>query len=160
MPKKSMPCSFRSLTCITLQVRSGFFSTCQAHTRDEFPKMKVFLPQRWSSHHAVYVHQKKWLSIFTFIDGFPPSKLIVFCISPPGLCAVSTKKKRADSFHYEEQVSPVQGTCLPLRHSDLIPFPFFILINVTELGSYIISDRALRFYFGNSTSPSALSRLF
>ena len=43
VPKKSMPCSFRSLTYITLRVRSGFFSTCQAHTRDEFPQMKVFL---------------------------------------------------------------------------------------------------------------------
>ena len=76
--------------------------------------MEVFFPKRWYPYHAVSIHQKKWLSIFTFIDGFPPSNLIVFGRSPPGICAESTKK-RDDSFHYEEQVSPVQGTRFPHR---------------------------------------------
>ena len=70
-----------------------------------FTKALVFTPR------GVYT-PKKWLSIFTFIDGFPPSYLIVFCRSPPGICAVSTKKRDV-SFHYEEQVSPVQGTSVP-----------------------------------------------
>ena len=96
----------------------------------------VFVPR------GVYT-PKKWLSIFTFIDGFPPSNLIVFCRSPPGICAVSAKK-RDDSFHYEEQVSPVQGL---LATVILCSF----LLNETELYSYhSVSNRALRFHFGNS----------
>ena len=82
------------------------------------------------------------MSIFTFIDGFPPSQLIVFCRSPPGICAVSTKK-RDDSFHYEEQVSPVQGTRFPYWPQ----WSFFPLTSVNEL--LRASHRALRFHFGN-----------
>ena len=140
-----MPCCLRSLTYIALRVRHGLFLVPSAH--------KGRVPNKWRcfSLPLVFVPRgvytpKKWLSIFTFIDGFPPSNLIVFCRSPPGICAVGAKK-RDDSFHYEEQVSPVEGTSFPLGHSDLM----FLLLNETELYSYhSVSNRALRFHFGNS----------
>ena len=139
-----MPCCFRSLTYITLRVRNGPFLVPSAHKGRVPNKWRCFSSALVSVPRGVYT-PKKWLSIFTFIDGFPPSNLIVFCSSPPGICAVSTKK-RDDSFHYEEQVSPVQGTSFPLGHSDLI---FFLLKHGTQFQKSV-SNRALRFHFGSS----------
>ena len=111
MPKKSMLSSFGSLIDITLRVRNGHFLVPRARSG------RVPTNQGVSTLALIPVSRgvctpKKWMSIFTFVDGFPPSQLIVFCRSPPGICAVSAKK-RDDSFHYEEQVSPVQGTRFP-----------------------------------------------
>ena len=111
VPKKSMPCCFGSPTDLILRVRNGPLLVPRARTgrvptnEGVFPIFALISVSR-----GVYT-PKKWMSIFTFIDGFP-IKLIVFCRSPPGICAVSTKKRDV-SFHYEKQVSPVQGMNFP-----------------------------------------------
>ena len=47
------------------------------------PTMKVFLQQALVCfvNHAVYVHQKKWMTIFTFIMGFPHASHSVLHLS-------------------------------------------------------------------------------
>ena len=102
---------------------------------------------------------KKWMSIFTFIDGFPPSKLIVFCRSPPGTCAVSTKKTR--------WLVSLWGTGFPFSRVSFPHwpqwsfFPFNFCQRTEPLPHYYVpliehSD----FILGILTLPSALSRLF
>ena len=99
---------------------------------------------------------KKWMSIFTFIDGFPPSQLIVFCRSPPGMCAVSTKKTR--------WLVSLWGTGFPCSR-DKIPslatviLPFF-LPWLSSTNYYVPLIEHSDFILGILTLPSALSRLF
>ena len=115
--------------------------------------MKVFFPifALISVSRGVYT-PKKWMSIFTFIDGFP-IKLIVFCRSPPGICAVSTKKRDV-SFHYEKQVSPVPGMNFPYWPL----WSFFYTFD--SLHSYVPIIEHSVFTLGIPALPSALSRLF
>ena len=148
VPKKSMPCCFRSLTITYLRnspCEKWPLFTCQAHTRDVFPTNEgvfssalVFVPR------GVYT-PKKWLSIFTFIDGFPPSYLIVFCSSPPGVCAVSTKKT--------SWLVSLWGTGFPCSRDE---FPSwrqwsdFLSLKKRNLVQKVSPNRELRFHFGSS----------
>ena len=102
---------------------------------------------------------KKWMSIFTFIDGFPPSKLIVFCRSPPGICAVSTKKNEMTRFTMRNRFPLFKGQASLIGQSD--PFFFWLLsTNRTLLHSYVPLIEHSDFILGILTLPSALSRLF
>ena len=86
---------------------------------------------------------KKWMSIFTFIDGFP-IKLIVFCRSPPGICAVSTKKTRCLVSLWE--------TGFPCSRDELPLLAIVILFLHFWFPSLIrASHRALSFHFGNTS---------
>ena len=86
------------------------------------------------------------MSIFTFIDGFPPSDLIVFCRSPPGICAVSTKKNEMTRFTMRNRFPLFKGQVSLIGHSD----PFLTSVDEQNLTPLMCaSHRALRFHFGN-----------
>ena len=55
---------------------------------------------------------KKWMSIFISMMGFPHPTHSVLQFASGQVCRVH-QKKRDDSFHYEEQVSPVQRDEFP-----------------------------------------------
>ena len=107
--------------------------------------MEVFFPFALVSIPRSVYTPKKWLSIFTFIDGFPPTNLIVFCRSPPGICAVSTKKTR--------WLVSLWGTGFPCSRDEFPSWPRWSFIpppqwNGTFFSNHSVSNKALRFHFG------------